>query len=129
MQTFSKQERLYSKKKINTLFVEGEKFCTSSFEVIWQQKELNIEFPAKIMISIPKKNIKNANERNLLKRLIRESYRKQKKKLYQVLLKQEKQIIFGIVYQKSDLTTYKDIEVEINFILDRLIKKNEATLE
>ena len=129
MQTFSKQERLNSKKKIDTLFVEGEKFCTSSFEVICQQKELNIEFPAKIMISIPKKNIKNANERNLLKRLIRESYRKQKKKLYQVLLKQEKQIIFGIVYQKSDLTTYKDIEVEINFILDRLIKKNEATLK
>ena len=75
------------------------------------------------MISIPKKNIKNANERNFLKRLIRESYRKQKKKFYQVLLKQEKQIIFGIVYQKSDLTTYKDIEVEINCILDRLIKK------
>ena len=123
MQTFNKQERLCGKKQINLLFTKGEGFKEGSFAVIWKTQKGHPEFPAQILISIPKKNMAKANNRNLLKRLVRGAYRKQKLALYKALSKQEKQIIFGIVYQKSDLTTYKDIEVEINCILDRLIKK------
>ena len=72
---------------------------------------------------IPKKNIAKANNRNLLKRLVRGAYRKQKRALYKALSKQEKQIIFGIIYQKSDLLKYKEVESEINLVLNRLIKQ------
>jgi len=75
------------------------------------------------LISIPKKNIAKANNRNLLKRLVRGAYRKQKLALYKALSKQEKQIIFGIIYQKSDLLKYKEVESEINLVLNRLIKQ------
>ena len=83
MQTFNKQDRLCGKKQIDILFAKGEGFKEGSFAVIWKTQKGNPEFPAQILISIPKKNIAKANNRNLLKRLIRESYRKQKKKLYQ----------------------------------------------
>ena len=123
MQTFSKEERLCGKKQIDQLFEKGEKFKEVSFVVIWQETKAKSEFPAKILISIPKRNIPKANQRNMLKRLLKECYRKQKQSLYQVLLQKEKQIIFAIIYQKTDVLKYKELESEINLILNRLKKK------
>jgi len=123
MQTFNKQERLSCKKQIDNLFATGDGFKEGNFAVIWRQQKGNPEFPAQILISIPKKNIAKANRRNLLKRLIREAYRKQKSDFYKSLSKQEKQIIFGIIYQKSDLLKYKEVQSEINLVLKRLIKQ------
>ena len=123
MQTFSKQERLCGKKQIDNLFATGESFKEGSFAVIWKTKKGNPEFPAQIMISIPKRNIAKANQRNLLKRLVREAYRKQKQTLYKALSKQEKQIIFAIIYLKSNIIKNKEVELEINVVLNRLIKQ------
>ena len=123
MQTFSKEERLCGKKQIDQLFEKGEKFKEGSFGVIWQETKEKSEFPAKILISIPKRNIPKANQRNMLKRLIKECYRKQKKSLYQLLLQKEKHIIFAIIYQKTDALKYKELESEINLILNRLKNK------
>jgi ribonuclease P protein component len=75
------------------------------------------------MISIPKRNIAKANQRNLLKRLVREAYRKQKQILYKALSKQEKQINFAIIYLKSNIIKNKEVELEINVVLNRLIKQ------
>ena len=123
MQTFSKEERLCGKKQIDQLFEKGEKFKEVSFVVIWQETKAKSEFPAKILISIPKRNIPKANQRNMLKRLLKECYRKQKQSIYQVHLQKEKQIIFAIIYQKTDALKYKELESEINLILNRLKKK------
>ena len=123
MQTFSKQERLCGKKQIDNLFATGESFKEGSFAVIWKTQKGNLEFPAQIMISIPKRNIAKANQRNLLKRLVREAYRKQKQILYKALSKQEKQIIFVIIYLKSNIIKNKEVELEINVVLNRLIKQ------
>ena len=123
MQTFSKKERLCGEKQIDQLFEKGEKFKEGSFGVIWQETKEKSEFPAKILISIPKRNIPKANQRNMLKRLLKECYRKQKKSLYQLLLQKEKHIIFAIIYQKTDALKYKELESEINLILNRLKNK------
>jgi|TARA_B100001964_G_C14227478_1_gene598356 ribonuclease P protein component len=123
MQTFSKQERLCGNKQIDNLFATGESFKEGSFTVIWKTQKGNPEFPAQIMISIPKRNIAKANQRNLLKRLARETYRKQKQILYKALSKQEKQIIFAIIYLKSNIIKNKEMELEINVVLNRLIKQ------
>ena len=72
MQTFSKEERLCGEKEIDQLFEKGEKFKEGSFGVIWQETKEKSEFPAKILISIPKRNIPKANQRNMLKRLLKE---------------------------------------------------------
>ena len=123
MQTFSKEERLCGKKQIDQLFEKGEKFKEVSFAIIWQEIKAKSEFPAKILISIPKRNIPKANQRNMLKRLLKECYRRQKQSLYQVLSQKEKQIIFAIIYQKTDSLKYKELESEINLILNRLKNK------
>ncbi|MBC8266820.1 MAG: ribonuclease P protein component [Flavobacteriales bacterium] len=123
MQTFSKQERLCGKKKIDILFKKGNGFKAGSFAIIWDEEKRNLKFPAQIMISIPKRNISKANKRNLLKRQIREVYRIHKQKFYLNLNKKEKQIKFAIIYLKKEIISYKEVDLEINLILNRLIKQ------
>ena len=121
MQTFRKEERLSGKKQIDFLFVKGERFKEGSFTIIWIEKDQALEFPAQVLISIPKKNIVKASQRNVLKRLVKEAYRKQKNKFYKSLEKQKKQIQFAIIYQKSTPLKYNEVEAEINSVLNRLI--------
>jgi len=123
MQTFSKEERLCGKKKIDQLFEKGEKFKEGSFAIMWQEIKEKSKFPAKILISIPKKNIPKSSKRNMLKRLLKECYRNQKESFYQVLLQKEKKIIFAVIYQKTEALKYKELESEINLILNRLKNK------
>lgn len=123
MQTFRKEERLSGKKKIDFLFAKGAGFKEGSFVIIWIEKATSLEFPAQVLISIPKKNIVKASQRNVLKRFVKEAYRKQKNKLYDFLEKHKKQIQFAIIYQKSTPLKYNEIESEINLILNRLTNK------
>ena len=59
----------------------------------------------------------------MLKRLLKECYRNQKESFYQVLLQKEKKIIFAVIYQKTEALKYKELESEINLILNRLKNK------
>ena len=92
-------------------------------KVVWIYKDNPSAFPAQVLISVPKKKIGKATARNKLKRLIKEAYRKQKKLVYEPLENQKKQIQFAIIYQNSNILTYKEIESEINTALNRLINK------
>ena len=75
-QTLSKEERLSWKRHIDLLFAEGRSFISFPLRVVYLPVEEK-ELPSRvaIMASVPKKKFKRANKRNLIKRLIRESYR------------------------------------------------------
>jgi len=123
MYTLSKLERLSGKKKVEFLFEKGDQFNSGSFTVVWIHKENPTVFPAQLLISIPKKTIAKASQRNKLKRLVKEAYRNQKNQIYERLANQKKQIQFAIIYQNSVLLAYKEIETEINLVLNRLANK------
>ena len=123
MQTLCKAERLFGKKQVDFLFEKGEHFTLGNFFIVWIYKNNLSSFPAQILISIPKKKVGKATARNKLKRLIKEAYRKQKKLLYKPLTNQKKQIQFAIIYQNTNILTYKEIESEINLVLNRLVNK------
>ena len=59
----------------------------------------------------------------MLKRLLKECYRNQKESFYKALLQKEKKIIFAVIYQKTKALKYKELESEINLILNRLKNK------
>jgi ribonuclease P protein component len=123
MQTLCKAERLFGKKQVDFLFEKGERLTLENFVIVWIYKNNQSAFPAKVLISVPKKKIGKATARNKLKRLIKEAYRKQKKLLYKQLVNQKKQIQFAIIYQNPKTVSYKAIESEINSALNRLINK------
>ena len=120
MQTFKKQERLCNKKDIDLVFSEGKHFYEFPFKVIILQKEKQSPYPVHLLISVPKRNIHGAVQRNLLKRRIREAYRKNKSELYETLAGENLRFDLALIYITKDIIDYKEIEAKINLILQRL---------
>jgi ribonuclease P protein component len=73
--TFKKEERLCSFKEIEELKIKGKPLFVHPFKTSWMKTEGGIN---KILILAPKRNFKKAVDRNLLRRRIREAYRKNK---------------------------------------------------
>ena len=71
---------------------------------------------------MPKKKIKLACTRNLLKRRIREVIRRKKEKYILKFKDKKKRVEIAFIYSSEKVITYKEIEVKINLILQRLLK-------
>lgn len=128
-QTFSKEERLTNKKKIDYLFANGSGFNLYPFRAIWVFSDAqDAKSPAQVLISVSKKKIKKAVTRNLLKRRIREGYRKNKTELYSFLTKNNIDCSLALVYIASDIALYKEIEQKIISILQRLESEYEKSI-
>jgi len=128
-QTFSKEERLSSKKKIDLLFADGKGFNLYPFRAIWIFSSNEHEnLPAQILISVSKKKIKKAITRNLIKRRIREGYRKNKSGFYTFLTKNNINCTLALVYIASDIALYKEIEQKIILVLQRLESEYEKSI-
>ena len=128
MQTFKKAERLHGRQLIQQLFAEGKSFTLTSFRVIWVKAELKSQYPVEMLIGVPKKNIKKAVLRNRIKRRIREAYRRHKKPLYESLTSKGIACKLMLIYTGKDEIQYKEVEIKINQIIQRLIKENEETV-
>jgi ribonuclease P protein component len=119
MQTFSKSERLCSKVLIDRLFEKGKSFNSFPFRITLLEIAES-SAPIKIVISVPKRNFKKAVDRNKLKRQIREIYRKEKQKTYELL--GEKKIILMLIYTAKTKIEFKELEDKTKEMMDRLNK-------
>jgi len=121
MQTLQKKEIINHKKKIDQLFKSGDRFLIDEFQVVYLTSS-SYDNWFNILISVPKKKIKLACTRNLLKRRIREVIKKKKEKYILKLKDKKKQVKIAFIYSSEKVIKYKDIELKINLILQRLLK-------
>jgi len=126
-QTFNKSERLHSKKLINKLFEKGKSFFNYPFNVVYLEQISDNPSPVQLLVSVSRRNFKKATDRNKVKRLIRESYRKNKTQLCAQHSVSDKQLLIGLIYTASTILSYAEIEKKIILILQRLIKQDEQT--
>ena len=118
-QHFLKENRLCSSRRIETLFSEGERLYEFPFKAIWLENNTS-ESRLKVAISVPKKRLSKASQRNHIKRLIREAYRKQKFFLVDKLLQENKSIHLMLVYTLPSILSFAEIEDKISVTLQRL---------
>ncbi len=140
MQTFKKNERLANYRLQSMLFSKGNFFFHYPFRVQWlcfskndqyimqssqgrPVKNAVFRYPAKCMIAISKRHIKSAVKRNLVKRLAREAYRKNKSGLYSFLEMRELLAMVAFVYTAKEVMAYKKVEPAIREALQRLQEK------
>jgi ribonuclease P protein component len=120
--TFTKDERLCKKILITKLFGEGHSFYCYPFRVTYIETAIPIDFPAQVLISVPKHYLRKAVERNKIKRRIRESYRTNKEILYEALTERQEQMAFCITYTQKEILPSSLIREKIILLLQRLRK-------
>ncbi len=114
--SFSKQEKLTGKKKIEGLFKRGSSFYLKDFQVRHLvSEEIG---PNQILISVPKRNFKRAVDRNLLKRRIREAYRLNKGLIQDS--EESKGLYIGFIYLSKQILTFDNIQTQLIQCLERL---------
>ena len=116
--SFSKNEKLTGKKRIEELFRSGSFFYLKSFYVRSKESQLD-DAPHQVLISVPKKNFKRAVDRNKIKRIVREAYRLNKHKIEEV-----KPLYIGFVYISKHILTFHEIQDQLIQCLDRLKRNN-----
>jgi ribonuclease P protein component len=128
-QTFRKTERLCRTKLISELFETGNAFYTPFFKVVWGISDEEFASPAQIAISVPKRNIRLAVSRNLIKRRIREAYRKNKQVLYDFLAKDSRQIFFIVIFRKNIIPDYQTTENSVTELIGILCHDVKQKME
>jgi ribonuclease P protein component len=131
--SLSKKERLCSDKEISELFAKGKRFSFTvkgnTLQCVYLVNMSDVAVseplsspaplfaPSRIFISVPKRNLKRAVDRNRVKRLIREGYRLQKNMLS--LCNTRFNIAF--VYQGSANVPFGDVRSMIKSFFDKIL--------
>ncbi len=118
MFTFTKIERLCSKKAIDDLFANGKGKTQFPIKLIYKLSAFESPFPIRAMFVVPKKKHKRANKRNIIKRRMREVYRLHKQQLYDSVNKHKLDIMF-ICLTPEELS-YQDIEKSMLDLMNSL---------
>jgi ribonuclease P protein component len=120
--TYPKKERLCSKILIDKIFDSGLKIYNPLFKVLWLPVALPEITPVQSLISVSKRRFKRANKRNLLRRRVREVFRKNKNELYTIVTGLNIQIAIVIIYSSNTIEDYSSIEKNLNLVLSSLNK-------
>ena len=113
--SFPKSERLNKKKAIQELFDKGSSFYLYPFRVFFQECS-DPEAGHQVMFSVSKRNFKNATDRNLIKRRMREAYRLNKgsipgtSKLQMAYIYTAKEILMYDLIRDKVLLSFKRFE-------------------
>ena len=124
--TFSKIERLCSKKAIDDLFANGKSKTQFPLKLIYKASVFDSGYPVRAMFVVPKKKHKRANKRNTIKRRMREVYRLNKHNLYESIKDYKLDIMF--ICLSNEEIEYHVIEKSMLDLIGFLSKTHEIKL-
>lgn len=117
-----KYEKLCSKKAIEDLFAAKNNSVKSyPIRLIYLIEPFN-GTPAKFYISVPKRKIRHAVDRVLMRRRIREAYRLNRNIIFDPLKQNSLSVNIAIIYMHDNVSDYALIEEKLKNALSELAK-------
>ena len=124
---FAKKERISGEKRVETLFANGNSFMAYPFKVVWLKEERASITATSILVSIPKKRLKKAVDRNRMKRLAREAYRLHKHHLTDLMRAGVEHLEVAFIYVRDEPSDFVTIEKGIVKAIRELGRINQIT--
>lgn len=126
--TFNKEERLCSKRLIESLFHNGSSFVLYPYRVVFLPADsaaAESSPPVQCILSVSKRRFKRAVDRNFIKRRMKEAYRLQKSFLYDFLDEHSLHLIVAFQYVGKEKLPYEQLHQRMKQVLGKL--KDEST--
>ncbi len=118
--SYNKNEKLKSKKLIDQLFNNGRSVSVYPLRLVYMPTVFENNILAKTGVSVSKKLVKNAVDRNRIKRLLREAYRLNKSHFFNSLTTQH---AFMILYIGKEKPTLNQIETSMALLFEKFSNK------
>jgi len=122
--TFGKQEKLKKKDLIAELFSSGKSVSVFPLKMIYLEYDHDSPYKIQAGVSVSKRNFKSAVDRNRIKRLMRESYRKNKYLIYDN--EDTKKHLIMFIYQAKSEVEYEQMEVKMSQVIHKFLQKQKS---
>jgi len=123
--TFSKSQRLKSRKKLQQVFAEGKSVRTPVVRLVYLTEKTDTP-EVKCGVGLTTKYFKKAVDRNRIKRLLREAYRLQQHDLNRYAVASQLSFSLFILYTGKELPHYNAIYENVGVALQKLLKALHA---
>ena len=127
MESFPKTQRIHDQKLIEHLFDRGKIIRLDGMIVFWDSLSSSSTF--RVMISVGKKRIRKAVNRNYIRRLYREALRRNKQEFIRYLETHSYCCSLIIVYTGDIPPSFPVINQKIILLLQRLQKEYEKDID
>lgn len=123
------EERLKSRKQLSTVFEEGRSTTAFPLRLVWWLAKEKGTYPVRVAFSVPRKVWRHAVDRNLLKRRMREAYRRNKHVLYDADVPTGRQLLLVCVYTANVRSAFDQIQTAMCKGLGHIARHLSQTTE
>ncbi|RTL50012.1 MAG: ribonuclease P protein component [Sphingobacteriales bacterium] len=119
--SYSKQEKLKSRKQIEALFAKGGQLYSYPFKMLYQiASQTSNEALLQAGVTVSSRHFKKAVQRNRIKRLMREAYRNNKVELQQLLSEKPLRLYLFIIYVGKEMPEREKLPAALHKLLTQL---------